>query len=365
MASTFQRYIETGKSISKARSTSFLYETSRLLLHRVVTGYGPDHYTIYSLFKKPVNFNAWRQYLDKRDFCKLLSRYNKKENFKVLEDKVAFAGICRQHELPHPQIEFTCNYSSQGSLFADFTSSGIAEGFAGLAPGDYIVKTSGGSYGINLWSIERTADGIQLHNTGQRLTTEEFAALLLDSGESYLVQKKIEVAQTLKSIMPGLASGSMRIYTFRRPDGSVSIPYSLVKLPVVGQVSDNFANGTSGNLSALINMEDHTLRQVLVKAAGGLYEEVVHHPDTGVDLRNYPLPELQQALDLGYRCALAFPDIPAVGWDIVVTDQGAYVLEGNPMFDPYGLQRCAGRGARDFVPKLLEKIPANESGREM
>ncbi len=354
MASTFQQYIDAGKSIAAARSTSRLYETSKLLLHRIVTGYGPEHYAMYSLFNKPANFNDWRQYLDKRDFCKLLFLYNKKEQFGVLEDKVEFGAACRRHDLPHPVIEFTCNYNIQDSVFRNLNTTEIADGFDNLAMGDYIVKTCGGSYGFNLWSIQKATDGVHVHNIKQQIPSEQFAALLIESGESYLVQKKIEVAQSLKKIMPGLACGSLRIYTFLRADGTVSMPYSLVKLPVVGAISDNFANGTSGNLTAIINMENFTIQRVLLKGTDGLFKEVSHHPDTGVDLRNYPLPEVQQALDLGRRCALAFPDIPAVGWDIVVTDQGAVVLEGNPMFDPYGLQRCAGRGAREFVPKLLD-----------
>lgn len=350
---TINTYLATGKNIAAVNASSTLREICKLFLHRLVTGYGPDHYLTYSLFSKPVNLKAWRQYLDKRDFCKLLFRYNKKQHFKVLEDKVAFAGISRRHNLPHPDIAFTCNYSGRDSLFANVTTVDLATGFAALGDGDYIVKTCGGSYGINLWSITKTAAGIEVHNSGQRLSAPQFAALLANSGDSYLVQHKIEVAQTLRAIMPGLACGSMRIHTFLRPDGTVALPYGMIKLTTLGAISDNFVGGASGNMLAMINMDNHSIERVVRKSANGLYSEITHHPDTGVDLRNYPVPELQQALDLGRRCALAVPTIPAVGWDIVVTDHGAVVLEGNPMFDPAGPQLCAARGVKDIMPALL------------
>lgn len=350
---TINSYLATGKNIAAANASSPVGEIGKLLLHRLVTGYGPEHYLAYSLFSKPVDLRAWRQYLDKRDFCKLLFRYNKKTHFAILEDKVAFGDACQRHALPHPDIAFTCNYAGRDFPFANIATGNLAAGFAALAAGDYIVKTCGGSYGINLWSVTKTADGVEVHNTGQMLSPQDFAAVLTNSGDSYLVQAKIDVASSLRAIMPGRACGSMRIHTFLRPDGTVALPYGMIKLTRLGAISDNFVGGASGNMLAMINMSNHSIQRVVSKAANGLYSEVIHHPDTGVDLRDYPVPELQQALDLGRHCALAFPDIPAVGWDIVVTDNGPVVLEGNPMFDPAGPQLCADRGVRDIMPELL------------
>ncbi|MGM0562650.1 MAG: sugar-transfer associated ATP-grasp domain-containing protein, partial [Pseudomonadota bacterium] len=322
--------------------------------HRIVTGYGPDHYTSYFLYDKPVDIAAWRQYLSKREFCKLLSRYNRKQHFKVLEDKVAFGAACHRHGLPHPAIAFTCNYSGPESTFDNLTADDIATGFGGLAPGDYIVKTCSGSYGFNLWSITNTGESLQVHNIRQSLSPQEFATLLENSESSYLVQKKIEVARSLLPIMPGLACGSTRIYTFLRPDGTITLHYGTIKLTKIGATSDNFAGGDTGNLLAFVDMENYRIRRVIGKLANGLLSEVTHHPDTGVDLRDYPVPEVQEVVELGRRCALVFPDIPVVGWDIVVTDHGAVVLEGNPMFDPIGPQICANRGIKDIIPRLLE-----------
>lgn len=354
MINIFRQYLQAGTSIAEEKSTSRVVETFRILLYRIVTGYGLDMYLTYAMQDKPVNFKEWRTYLDKRDFCTLLFRYNKKELFGVLEDKVSFSEACLRHQLPHPEVLFTCNYSGQNSLFTNYEKGSTATGFANLAQGEYIVKTCGGSYGINLWSIEKIGDDIQVHNLKQRQTVQQFASLLEQNKDSYLVQKKITVARSLHAIMPGLGCGTMRIMTFRRPDGTVGMPYYFIKLTTNASLSDNFSGNSWGNMLAMINTENHCISLVVAKATNGLYRKVTHHPDTDADLRNYPVPEIQQALDLGRQCALAFPDIPAVGWDVVITDQGAMVLEGNPMFDPIGPQLCADCGIRDIVPRLLE-----------
>lgn len=347
-------YIDTGSRIARTRSSPLAIEIARLVLHRIVTGYGPDQYVAYSLHEKPVNLRAWRQYLDKKDFCKLLFRYNKKTNFHALEDKVAFAAVCRQSDIPHPDILFTCNYSRQNSSVMNYSFDDVHSALDNLAAGDYIIKTCGGSYGLHLWSITKSENGIQVHNNGQLLTSRIFADLLKQTGQSYLVQNKIEVVDSLRPLMPGVACGSMRIYTFLRKDGTVLTPFCIAKLTVVGAVSDNFANGTSGNLTAIIDMKTLSIRRVVAKDKNGLICNISHHPDTDVDLRNYPVPELKQALQMGCRCALAFPDTPAIGWDIVVTSSGAVVLEGNPMFDPYGPQWCEGPNLKKYLPELLD-----------
>lgn len=353
MISTCRHYLETGRKIAEARSSSAVYEISRLILHRAVTGYGPDHYTTYSLFNQPFSIRNWREYVDKKDFCKILLQYNKKPNFKVLEDKVQFASKCQASGLPHPSVHFTINCEDLGYDFPDHQGGAIADAFDALEAGNYIVKTCAGAYGASLWSITKQPTGVLVHNDQALLTPGQFSERLIASGERYLVQEKIEVARSLKAIMPGVACGTFRLNSFLRADGSVVIAYAFAKPTAVGPVSDNFAGGASGNMLAMIDIEHQCISRVVRRAPSGLLTDITHHPDTGTDLRNYPVPELTQALDLARRCALGFAEVPAVGWDIVITDTGAMVLEGNPMFDPIGPQFCANQGVRHLVPSLL------------
>jgi len=108
---------------------------------------------------------------------------------------------------------------------------------------------------------------------------------------------------------------------------------------------------------ASINVDTQRIFQVVRKLNDGLLHEITHHPDTGADLRNYHFPNLDAVLALARRCAQVFDQVPAVGWDIVLTDCGAVVLEGNPMFDPIGLQLCANQGVRNIIPKLMGDGP--------
>jgi len=354
MNNAYRRYIETGKAIAKVNSTSSLYEIFRLFLHRLVTGYGSDHYVTYSLFKKPLSFKGWREYVDKKDFCKMLFIHNKKSNFGVLEDKVVFAQQCVEKQLPHPGIHFTIGYPYQNTLFPNHCGKEVIVAFADIGDGDYIIKSCDGSYGINLWSVTKTGMGFFVHNDHSLISAAELAKKLEVSRECYLVQDKIKVAQNLHSIMPGRACGGFRINSFLNVDGSIAIRYVLAKLTAIGLVSDNFSGGSSGNMLATIDIDTQRICRVIRKFNDGLLHEITHHPDTGTDLRNYHFPNFDEVLALAQRCAQAFAQVPAVGWDIVLTDRGAVVLEGNPMFDPIGPQLCANRGVRNIIPKLME-----------
>lgn len=354
MEHRIRQYLETARSISDRKSTPFLFEFYKLVLHRAVTGYGPDHYATYSLFDKPISLRGWREYVDKKDFCKILRRHNKKENFRVLEDKVLFGQECLAGSLPHPRIYFTVNYPGNDSTFPNAQADGIEAAFDDLAQGHYIVKTYGGSYGINLWSITKMVDGIYLHNDQTTLTSREFSVLLDTSGEGYLVQEKLEAATSLRNIMPGIACGSIRIHTFLAAGKPPRVPNVLLKLTVADAITDNFADGASGNMLALVDIGNRRITKVIRKAESGLFSEVTHHPDTKVRLVNHPLPELQEALELAEKCSLVFHEIPMVGWDIVMTDEGVKVLEGNPMLDPAGPQLAGGRGMKAIIPDIFK-----------
>src|SRR5690606_5606542 len=119
-------------------------------------------------------------------------------------------------------------------------------------------------------------------------------------------------------------------------------------------VSDNFGDGTAGNMLALVDLDRQCISKVVKRTESGLLRQISHHPDTGINLIDYPLPELEQAIGLAQRCAAAFPDIPAIGWDIVITDEGPKTLEGNPMFDPVIPQLSSDQGIKELIEGQLK-----------
>jgi hypothetical protein len=63
---------------------------------------------------------------------------------------------------------------------------------------------------------------------------------------------------------------------------------------------------------------------------------VVHamdrHPYTGAQISGETMPFWEEAKALVKRAARAFAMLPALGWDVGITDQGPMLIEANVMF---------------------------------
>lgn len=92
---------------------------------------------------------------------------------------------------------------------------------------------------------------------------------------------------------------------------------------------DNFKAG-QGGLSVLIDIENGSLGPGALADAGGKPEWHAHHPETGAPIAGVVIPLWRQLRDsvLGYAGRLPF--IRNIGWDVVLTDDGFSILEGNP-----------------------------------
>ena len=74
---------------------------------------------------------------------------------------------------------------------------------------------------------------------------------------------------------------------------------------------------------------------------------VTHHPDTGVALDGYPLPDYQAAKDLVCRFHEDLDGLLTVAWDVALTPSGPVVIEGNTHWD--------GRVHMAFDPTFEER----------
>lgn len=352
---SLRQYWKASQFISEHGGASAPVSLLRLLCFKAVTGYGPDLYMLYQLQDKPFSLSAWKQYLDKKTFCKLLFTVNDKQRFSVLEDKALFAQRCQEKQVPHPLVFFTVNYQGRATAFPNYQSADVEEGFSSLPLGGYIVKICDGSYGEGLWLISISEQGVYCHNDKRQQSISEFAKTVADTGAPYLVQQRIENAPSLDDIMPGQATGTLRVVTFYRQGSEPTAPYRFFKLPRKQAISDNYSGGFTGNLLAMLD-DNNAVWKVLVGTEAGYPLSIDHHPDTNTPLMGYTDAGIAEAVAASVACAKAFPEVPAVGWDVIIADGGSLILEGNPMFDPTGPQLCADSGVRDVMTEKLKRL---------
>lgn len=154
------------------------------------------------------------------------------------------------------------------------------------------------------------------------------------------------------------------------------LTHAVLKLPVGGNITDNFRGGSSGNLLGRINLTTGALEAVF-GLRGDSFEEVERHPDTGAPFAGVSLPDWNSYVETVTRVASAFPGMRLQHWDIAVSDRGPLILElngdGCVQLPQIAYQRGlyagelaqAVREARGKLPRQLpgwEPVPATPGG---
>ncbi len=85
----------------------------------------------------------------------------------------------------------------------------------------------------------------------------------------------------------------------------------------------------AGGLVAAIDLESGRLGRAASAADGGTAAFHEAHPDTGARIADVVVPDWANVMDLVARLAASLPFLPYIGWDVVLTDDGPVIIEGN------------------------------------
>lgn len=138
-----------------------------------------------------------------------------------------------------------------------------------------------------------------------------------------LVEEFIEQHPKINQLSPS-AVNTVRIITQLNKDGEVEILGARMRISVDSPI-DNMA---AGNLAAPI---DETTGQIRSPA---VYSDITkpvqeRHPITGVKIPGFKIPFWDEALDMVKKAALEHPQNRSIGWDVVITEKGPGLIEGN------------------------------------
>ena len=292
-----------------------------------------------------------------RDFERLQESLNPPEAVPLCEDKRLFEEACRRFGLPTPELAAIL----ERSVDASDTASSWAALLAERSPAELVVKPVDGHRGIGVRVLTRTPAGAADHE-GRATSWDELAReLAAEPHPAYVVQERLRPHPALRRLTGSDALQTIRAMTLVEPDGEARILSWGIRLAVAGQPIDSFHAGTTGNLWALMN-DDGSLRTPVTVGEGGFdYVRVPVHPVTGAPLAGVVIPGWREARELALRAAAAFDVLPAVGWDVAVTGDGAVLTEGNAwwsLLDPDGpivevadaLRASIARRSRDGSP---------------
>ncbi len=151
--------------------------------------------------------------------------------------------------------------------------------------------------------------------------------------DRYIVTPTVKQAAYARTICAETTNG-VRVMTFVDPDTREPfVGYALHRFGTPAtQPTDNWARG---GLCCHVDLSDGSLGPGLKQPrwTGGKAVFSTHHPDSGAALGGVRIPRWLELCEGLLGAVEAFPFLLYVGWDVVVTDGGFVVLEGNTNSD--------------------------------
>ncbi|WP_457594124.1 sugar-transfer associated ATP-grasp domain-containing protein [Hydrogenimonas sp.] len=144
----------------------------------------------------------------------------------------------------------------------------------------------------------------------------------------FIFQEAIIQHETISKLYP-LSINSIRIDTFVNQNGKAEILSALLRMGGNGNFVDNV---TAGGLFVGIDLKSGKLDKyasVFLKNGAKSY---LKHPDTNTIFENYEIPFFEEAKELALKAAESLPALRLIGWDIIITQNGALLLEGNHLY---------------------------------
>jgi hypothetical protein len=277
--------------------------------------------------------------LSKEASLKSLTRINPPNHHWQSEDKAAFYQICAKEGLPIPRyIGHAIDgrmYDAVGSLFhrpnvwIDYLQHSL--------PQHFVTKEQTGVYGRGFKVYRRVDQGIEDIESRTVLTLSE----QVDEWSRYygrrgfVLQERLFDAAPLCELSGQHSLQSMRVATELNDDCQVSVLFYWLKVLGGSSLSDNFSFGLYGNLAAYGDPASGILEGAVGLEANGTGLRVYHeHPVTGVRIKGLRIPHWQEAIATCQQAQACFPDLPTLGWDVALTDDGPKLLEANALWGP-------------------------------
>lgn len=148
--------------------------------------------------------------------------------------------------------------------------------------------------------------------------------LTINLDNDYIIEYEIIQHNALKEINPHCVN-TLRVITINN-NREVRVPDAFLRM---GTGNSHVDNGSSGGIFANYDIYDNKLDKVAYKLIGSGGESFYHHPTTKIELNGIKLPYPEKVLELVKKAALLFPDKLIIGWDVVYTEDGPLLLEGN------------------------------------
>jgi len=328
---------QTLKTARKVYGSSYTDMLRRYIFLRYRRNIELERQVYLDLLDRRIPWSDFDHYTSYREIRLLLNKFNAGSD-EILFDKALFYAACKDNGLRIPEVHAV--FDNRRGTLPDGTVVESPEAWSNLIkvalPDHWILKPAKGDYGDGIVAVERQTRGFEVSDLGV-FDGEELRQRILPANNKVIIQERIYCHQKLKELTGYETAQCVRLITIVDRNGTPQIWSAGLKLVNTNSVTDNFGDGSSGNVYGILDPNDGSFFNAYQVPEHGLgVREVRAHPGTGMEFSGFVMPHFSDVLDLGLKAARAFLPLRAIGWDIAVTDQGPVLLEGNTLFGDDG-----------------------------
>lgn len=295
-------------------------------------GFKAIDYVLYEFAEKDEAHR--RTYVSDRAAYRLMSVNG--EAGALLKNKLVFHRIleARRPSCPVPELLGLIRNGRLTSSTAPFSEIDREDVFARHSV--VFLKPVSGCRGLNVRMLDRGDFQPALEETF-RISTDPKREL-----RDHIVVGKVEQAAYSRAIFSG-SSNTIRVVAIRDPRSrAVQVPSAVHRFGARATVPVD--NWSRGGLSCRVDTATGEMGPGIrhPSLTGWTLESLRCHPDTGSRVEGLVIPRWPELLEAVHELMEIFPDLEYVAWDMLPTDTGWCVIEGNDTMDVDLLQIHGG-----------------------
>ena len=298
--------------------------------------------SLLGLLNPGISDSEFSKYVSKRKMKRIQSSINPKSWDALTEDKSIFYKFCMAHGIPIPELFAIFFRKTAGWSFNKVVLRTDEDWIKFIdleLPSEFVIKPARGVYGKGI-SIYSRKENVFIDTSGKSYKAEELCKTMRsDPGYNcFVIQERLRNHPELVRLSDTPFLQTIRIITFYDNNGKCHILNAYLK-PITGQnVIDNFDWGRTGNLFAEVLIDSGVLRTAGAMTPNFLgMEPVFTHPKSNVPFEGFQVPFWEETCMLVKDAAPKFLPVRTIGWDVALTPEGPYILEGNMWWDPSNL----------------------------
>ncbi|MAD74806.1 MAG: hypothetical protein CML20_08475 [Rheinheimera sp.] len=310
---------------------------------------GPAYHSVYELSK--VKVKEWPEYLVDAPLIVILGSVNKEFHRNVIGDKALFWKHCKKSNLKTVDI-FNRNDELLELSEAEFIKA------VPINCSSLFIKPASGSRGEGSFSAQRSSGAWSfLKKTGTLADLYQYCQNNRPNKDGWLIQPKLSSHPDILTISSNDGLSTLRIVSHRRGK-DVKLAYGLIKLVAIGNIIDNFKTGRLGNKVAAINLDKGDL-MAGKGSLNPLWPSIISFancPHTANKIEGFMLPFWSETKELITRAHLSFENLPSIGWDVAITENGPIIIEGNTNYGADIVQVAYSRGIKSELLNELKSL---------